>query len=82
MNLSDEQAGRFALVTSEAFRKPVQGAPRARSLTMLEVLQAGIVRQLDVLDAAGRTNTAESPVKVPGGPGVVLAEKLTGHLVR
>ena len=49
---------------------------------MLEVLQAGIARQLAVLDDAGRTGAGQSSAEVLGVPGAVLAEKLTGHLVR
>ena len=40
------------------------------------------MRQLAVLDDAGRTSTGQSSVEVLGVPGAVLAEKLTGHLVR
>ena len=82
MNLSAEQARQLAMVIRKAFRKPVQDAPLAGSVTMLEVLQAGIARQLAVLDDAGRTGAGQSPAEVLGVPGAVLAEKLTGHLVR
>ena len=44
MNLSAEQARQLAMVIRKAFRKPVQDAPLAGSVTMLEVLQAGIAR--------------------------------------
>ena len=53
MNLPVEQARKLARVVSKAFRSPMQDAPLARSGTMLEVLQAGIARQLAVPDNAG-----------------------------
>jgi hypothetical protein len=83
MNLSAEQARQLATVIRKAFRKPVQDAPLAGSVTMLEVLQAGIARRLAVPDNAGRTAAAgQVPAEVLGVPGAVLAEKLTGHLVQ
>ena len=82
INLSAEQARRLATVIRKAFRKPVQDAPLAGSVTMLELLQAGIAGQLAVLDDAGRTAAGQSSVEVLEVPGDVLAEKLTGHLVR
>jgi tetratricopeptide (TPR) repeat protein len=81
MNLSAEQAGRLAMMIRKAFREPVQDAPLARSVTMLEVLQAGVMGQLAVLDP-DRAGTGHSWAGVLGVPGPVLAEKLTGHLVR
>lgn len=82
MNLSAEQARQVAMVISEVFREPVQDASLARSVTMLEVLQAGIARQLAMPDNAGRAAAGQPSAEVLGVPGVVLAEKLTGHLVR
>ena len=82
MNLSAEQARRLAMVIRKAFRKPVQDAPLAGSVTMLEVLQAGVVRQLAVPDDARRAAAGQSSVEVLGVPGAVLSEKLTGHLMR
>jgi hypothetical protein len=70
------------MVIRKAFRKPVQGMPLAGSVTMLEVLQAGIARQLAVLDEADRTGTGQLSAEVLGVPGAVLAEKLTDHLVQ
>ena len=81
MNLSAEQARQFAAVIRKAFRKPVPDARLAGSVTMLEGLQAGIARQLPVLDA-DRTGAGQSPAEVLGVPGAVLVEKLSGHLVR
>ena len=49
---------------------------------MLEVLQAGIARQLAVPINADWTGTGQSSAEVLGVPGAVLAERLTGHLVR
>ena len=70
------------MVIRKAFREPVQDAPLAGSVTMLEVLQAGIAGQLAVLDEAGRTAAGQPSLEVLGVTGAVLAEKLTGRLVR
>jgi hypothetical protein len=51
-------------------------------MTILEGLQAGIAGQLAVLDDADRTGIGQSSAEVLGVPGAVLAEKLTGYLVR
>jgi len=82
MNLSAEQTGQLAMMIRRAFRKPVQDAPLAGSVTMLEVLRAGVARQLAVLDDAGRAADGHPATQVLGVSGAVLAEKLTSHLVR
>jgi hypothetical protein len=81
MSSSVEQAGQFAMVISEVFREPAPDAP-TRPATLLEGLEAGIARQLAVLDDAGLTGTGQSSADVLGVPGTVLAEKLTDHLMR
>ena len=70
------------MVISEVFREPVPAAPLPGSAMLLEALQAGIAGQLAVLDDAGLTGTVQSSADVLGVPGRVLADKLTGHLVR
>ncbi len=82
MSTSVEHAGQLAMVISEVFREPVPGTPLAGPVTMLEGLQAGIVRQLAVLDDAVRTGTGQASAEILGVSGTVVAEKLTGHLVR
>ena len=77
-----EQAGELAMVISEVFRDPMPGARLPGLVTLLEGLQAGIAGQLAVLDDAGLTGTGQSSADVLGVPGSVLAESLTGHLVR
>ena len=77
-----EQAGQVAMVISEVFRDPVPDAPLAGPVMLLEGLQAGIAGQLAVLDDAGLTGTGQSSADVLGVPGTVLADRLTGHLVR
>ena len=77
-----EQAGQVAMVISEVFRDPVPDAPLAGPVMLLEGLQAGIAAQLAVLDDAGLTGTGRSSADVLGVPGAVLADRLTGHLVR
>ena len=70
------------MVISEVFHDPVPDAPLAGPVMLLEGLQAGIAGQLAVLDDAGLTGTGQSSADVMGVPGAVLADKLTGHLVR
>ena len=82
MGLSAEQARQLATVIRKAFRKPVHYAPLSGSVTMLEVLQTGIARQLTVLDDARPIGTGRSSAEVLGVPNAVLAEKLIGHLVQ
>jgi hypothetical protein len=77
-----EHAGQVARVISEVFRDPVPAAQPAGPVMLLEGLQAGIARQLAVLDDAGLTGTGQSSADVMGVPGAVLADRLTGHLVR
>ena len=77
-----QRAGQIAMVISEVFRAPVPGAPLAGVATLVEGLQAGIAGQLAVLDDAGLTGTWQSSAEVLGVPGTVLADRLTGHLVR
>jgi hypothetical protein len=71
-----------AMVISEVSRDPVPDAPQAGPVMLLEGLQAGIAGQLAVLDDAGLTGTGQSSADVLGVPGAVLADRLTGHLVR
>ena len=76
------QAGQVAMVISQVFGNPAPAAPLAGSVMLLEGLQAGIAGQLAVLDDAGLTGTGQSSADVLGVPGAVLADRLTGHLVR
>ena len=77
-----EQAGQVAMVINEVFRGPVPGAPPGGPVMLLESLKAGIAGQLAVLDNAELTGTGQSSADVLGVPGTVLADRLTGHLVR
>ena len=70
------------MVISEVFRDPVPAASLAGPVMLLEGLQAGIAGQLAVLDNAELTGTGQSSADVLGVPGAVLADGLTGHLVR
>jgi hypothetical protein len=70
------------MVVSEVFGEPVPVARLAADATVLEALQAGIARQLAVLDDACLTGTGRSSAEVLGVPGGVVAEKLTVHLLR
>ncbi len=77
-----QRAGQIAMVINEVFRAPGPDAPLAGVATLVEGLQAGIAGQLAVLDDVGLTGTWQSPAEVLGVPGTVLADRLTGHLVR
>jgi len=77
-----ERAEELAMVVSQVFREPVPDAPLDGHATVLEGLQAGIAGQLAVLDDASLTGTGQSSAGVLGLPGTVLAQALTGHLVR
>jgi hypothetical protein len=77
-----ERAGQLAMVVSQVFGEPVPGAPLAGETTVLQVLQAGIVAQLAVLDDASLTGTGQSSAELLGVPGTVVAAKLAGHLLR
>jgi len=80
--MSPSGGEQVAMVISEVFRDPVPDAPLAGPVMLLEGLQAGIAGQLAVLDDPGLTGTGQSSADVLGVPGTVLADRLTGHLVR
>lgn len=84
MSPSDgERADQIAKEISKVFRKPMPDAPPlAGVVTLLEGLQAGIARQLAVLDDVGPAGTGQSSAEVLGAPGTMLADTLTRHLVR
>jgi len=77
-----QRAEQIAMVVDEVFRAPVTDAPLTGTATLTEGLRAGIAGQLAVLDDASLTGTRQSSAEVLGVPGTVLADKLTGHLVR
>jgi hypothetical protein len=76
-----QKAADVALVVGQVFRAPAPAGSLARGETMLELLRAGVARQMSVLDDAGMTGTGQSSAEVLGTGGVVLARMLTGHLV-
>jgi len=77
-----EQVRQVAMVIGEVFRVAVPDVPMAGPVMLLEGLQAGITGQLAVLDDAELTGTGQSSADVLGVQGTVLADSLTGHLVR
>jgi hypothetical protein len=77
-----ERTEELAMVVSQVFRKPLADVPQAGQATLLEALQAGIARQLAVLDDAGLTGAGQSSADVLGLPAGVLADRLASHLVR
>ena len=70
------------LVINQVFSEPMPSAPPAKHRTILDALHAGIAGQLAVLDDAELTGAGRSSADVLGVPGSVLADRLTGHLVR
>ena len=80
----DADAGTEALagVISQVFSTPVPDVTVTGQATVLEALRAGISGQLVVLDDATITGTEQSSAQLLGISATVLAEKLTGHLVR
>lgn len=78
----DKQAGQLAIVISEVFTAPEEASLLDESATLLEGLQAEVAGQLAPLDDADLTGTGRSSADVLGVPAGLLAEKLTGHLVR
>jgi Pentapeptide repeats (8 copies) len=79
---SSERAGQAAMVINQVFSDPQPETTRAGPVMLLEGLQAGITRQLAVLDDASLTGTGQSSADILGMPGTVLADRLTGHLIR
>ena len=69
-------------MVSQVFGEPLPAVPQAGEATLLEILQAGIARQLAVLDDAGITGTGQSSADLLGLSVSVLAERLASHLVR
>jgi len=74
----DVQAKRVSLMISQVFSQPLSEVPVAKHQTMLEALRAGIAAQLAVLYDAG-TGQSSADMLIPG---TVLAETLTGHLLK
>ena len=78
----NQRAEQVAMVISEVFKRPVPDAQLARQETLLESLQAGVVKQLSVLDDPDVTGTGKSSAEVLDIPAAVLAKTLAGNLVR
>jgi hypothetical protein len=76
-----ESAGQAAMVIDQVFTDPQPDIIRAGPVMLLEGLQAGVTRQLAVLDDVAVTGTGYSSADILGMPGAVLADRLTGHLV-
>jgi uncharacterized protein YidB (DUF937 family) len=76
-----EPAEELTEVVNQVFGEPLP-AVQAGQATLLEMLQAGITRQLAVLDDAGITGMGQSSAEILGLSAGVLAERLASHLVR
>jgi hypothetical protein len=79
---SDEQAKQLAMVIGEVFRDPQPDAKATGQMTLLEALQAGIVRKLAVLDDPDITGAGESSAELLMVPGGILADTLADRLIR
>jgi tetratricopeptide (TPR) repeat protein len=77
-----QRAEELAVMIGPLFKTPVPGAPLGEQATVLEALQAGIGGQLALLDDPGLTATVGSLTGMGEVPATVVAQKLTGHLVR
>jgi hypothetical protein len=78
---SSERAEELAMVVSHVSGALPPETP-VGNLTMLEALQTGIARQLAPLGDAALTGTDQSSADVLGVSVGMLAETLTGHVVR
>jgi hypothetical protein len=79
---SEARAEELAMVISQVFAESPLAPSREASSTLLETLQAGIARQLSVLDDAGLTGTGQSSAEILGASAAVVASRLTGHLAQ
>lgn len=70
-----------ALAITEVFGVQVPAGSLRQGETTLELLRAGVTRQLEVLDDPELTGTGQSSADVLGVRAGVLAEKLADHLV-
>jgi len=76
-----QRAGDVALAITEVFAVQAPAGSLARGETTLELLRAGVARQLAVLDDPELTGTGQSSAEVLGVRAGMLAEKLADHLV-
>jgi tetratricopeptide (TPR) repeat protein len=79
---SDERAEELAMVVSQVFAEPKPESMLTGQATFLETLEAGVTGQLALLDDPNLTGTWQSSAEVLQVRTTVLAEKLTGYLVR
>ena len=76
-----KRAEELAIMVDPLFKTRVPGAPLGEQATVLEALQVAIAEQLKVLDSPGLTATLTS-LTGRDVSATVVAQKLTGHLVR
>jgi tetratricopeptide (TPR) repeat protein len=77
-----ERAEELAMVVSEVFSEPLLSVSMMGQKTLLEGLQAAIASQAAPLADPSLTSTRKSSADLLGISATVLAQKLTGHLVR
>ncbi len=77
-----KRAEELAIMIGPLFKTPVPGAPLGEQATVLEALQAAIAGQLALLDDPGLTATVKSLTGMGDVSATIVAQKLTGHLLR
>jgi hypothetical protein len=77
-----DQAQHMALVINQVFGGPLPAVSPVTRDSMLGALQRSVTWQLAILGDASLTGTGQSSADVGGVSAAVLAEKLTGHLLR
>jgi YVTN family beta-propeller protein len=77
-----ERAEELAMVITQVFGEPTPTTSMSGQATLLEGLQTAIAAQLSSLDDPSLTGTKKSAADVLGIPATVLAQNLTGHLIR
>ena len=78
-----QSADHLARVINKVFQQtPAPAESLAEYPTLLEGLEAGVAGQLTVLDNTELTGIGQSSADLLGVQGAVLADRLTGHLVR
>jgi tetratricopeptide (TPR) repeat protein len=77
-----QRAEELAIMVGQLFKTPVPGAPLTGHETLLEALQEGIAGQLKLLDNPRLTVTVKSLTGMGDLSATIVAQKLTGHLMR
>ena len=77
-----DRVEQLAMVVGQVFGKPEPITLQNSDTTLLEVLQAGVAKQLAVLADTGRTGVGQSSAEVLGVSIASLTDELINHLIR